>query len=170
MLGALFAVQFALVALRLAPLGLLGVLGVALAFGAPGFYASRRSWTTVGPAGISVYWGVGRARTYSWQQIRWIDVRETNSQFGTTRAVRVFLTDGRRRSLPGLIHSAFYPAPDLAVVFQQIVKWWELSTDREARFRPRRQLRDRVTPGVLGVILGLLLVVVLFVVGAVAGS
>jgi hypothetical protein len=123
-----------------------------------------RSWTTVGVAGITICWGIGRGRTYSWQEIRWIDVRETKSQYGRTLAARITLTDGRRRSLPALQHSTPYPDPNFHVDFQRVVNWWELSTDPAARFQPPKKLRDRLTPTMVGLILGLPITVIIVLV------
>ncbi|MEV5705726.1 PH domain-containing protein [Actinoallomurus sp. NPDC052274] len=126
-----------------------------------GISMALRSWTTVGAAGITICWGIGRGRTYSWQEIRWIDVRETKSQYGTALAARITLADGRRRSLPALQHSTRYPDPDFQVDFQRVVNWWELNTESAARFQPPKRLRNRLTPQAIGLILGLLITIVI---------
>lgn len=41
----------------------LWILGAFLVILLPLFYLGWRSWTTVGVAGITTYWGFGRART-----------------------------------------------------------------------------------------------------------
>jgi Protein of unknown function (DUF2581). len=128
-----------------------------------------RSWTTVGVAGITICWGIGRGRTYSWQEIQWIDVRETKSGYGRTLVARITLADGRRRSLPALQHSTQYPDPDFHVDFQRVVNWWKLSTDPAARFQPPKRLRNRLTPTVVGLILGLLITVIIGLVVIVEG-
>ncbi|MFF2545208.1 PH domain-containing protein [Kitasatospora sp. NPDC058063] len=125
----------------------------------PGRASARRCWSRVDAEGITVCWGFGRGRTYSWQEIRWIDVRETTG-FGTgTRAARLHTVDGRRRSLPALQSSTFYPSSDFDVDFRRVVNWWKHSTDPSRRVPPQHQARDRMTPrtiGVLGtVVLGL---------------
>lgn len=140
------------------------MLGGTVALVVAGVYVSSRSWTTVGAAGITICWGFGPGKTYSWDEIRWIDVRETSSQSGTTHAPRIFLQDGRRRSLPGLAHNALYPYPDFETDFQRVVNWWELSTGQETRTQPPKKLRDRVSPVVLGVVLGLVITAVVFAV------
>ncbi|TQF06253.1 hypothetical protein E6W39_33600 [Kitasatospora acidiphila] len=159
-MSVLFALQGILVAPRLGLTGACWVLGGTVALVVASVYVSSRSWTTVGAAGITICWGFGSGKTYSWDEIRWIDVRETGSQSGTTYAPRIFLQNGRRRSLPGLAHNALYPYPDFETDFQRVVNWWELSAGQEARTPPPKQLRDRVSPGVLGVVLGLVITVV----------
>jgi hypothetical protein len=110
--------------------GLIALLGL-------GFATSFRSWTRVGPAGITICWGVGRrGRTYPWQEIRWVDVKETSGGV-TSLAARITLANGRRRSLPALRHSSTYPQPSFPEDFRRVVEWWELSTDPAARILPR---------------------------------
>ncbi|MEU8583714.1 hypothetical protein [Streptomyces abikoensis] len=167
MLGVVLAAQAVLAASRLGVVGFYWMLGVTAALAGFGFLFAFRSWTTVGAAGITICWGAGRGRTHPWQDIRWIDVRETKSQYGTTLVARITLADGRRRSLPGLQHSNLYPAPDFAVDFQRVVNWWEVSTDRAARVQPPKKTRDRVSPTVAGFVLGLLISVAVVVVVAV---
>ncbi|MBZ4318923.1 PH domain-containing protein [Streptomyces huiliensis] len=121
---------------------------------------ARRCRTVVGSAGITTSSGLGRGRTYPWHEIRWIDVREIGVGAEKTRAVRVTLADGRRRTLHGLHHSYFYPAPDFDVAYRQVVNWWESATGPADRGRPPLRWRDRVTPRVFGMILGAVLVVV----------
>lgn len=167
MLGVVLAAQAALAASQLGVAGLCWLLGGTAALAGLGLSFALRSWTTVGAAGITVCWGTGRGRTHPWQDIRWIDVRETKSQYGTARAARITLADGRRRSLPGLHHSNLYPAPDFDVEFRRVVNWWELSTDRAARFQPPKRMRDRVSPTVAGIVLGILISVAVVAVVAV---
>ncbi|MFJ3220044.1 PH domain-containing protein [Kitasatospora sp. NPDC086801] len=156
--------EVAFAAYRLGPVGLCWLFGGTLVLVGVGFTIALRNWSRVGPEGITLCWGFGTGRTYPWQEIRWIDVRETKVQGGTTLAVRMTLTNGRRRSLPGIQHSAVYPDPDFHVDFQRVVDWWELSTDQAARRRPTKQFRDRITPTAAGVVLGLLICVVVVVV------
>ncbi|MCC9307491.1 hypothetical protein LN042_10315 [Kitasatospora sp. RB6PN24] len=164
--GGLVGVQELLVASRLGVAGFFWVLGVTVALIVAGFYVSSRSWTTVGAAGITICWGIGPAKTHPWQEIRWIDVRETGTQAGTAFAPRIFLHDGRRRILPGLAHNTVCPYPGFAADFQRIVTWWELSTEPATRSRPSAQLRDRLSPGVVGLILGVVIVIAVFVIVA----
>jgi hypothetical protein len=128
----------------------------------------RRSWTRVGAAGITICWGIGRGRTYSWQEIRWIGVHETKSQYGTSLVARITLANGKRRSLPALQHSTKYPDPNFQVDFRRVVDWWESNTDPAARFEPPKRLRNRLTPTTAGFILGLLITVIVCVVVVVA--
>jgi hypothetical protein len=150
---------------RLGVVGFCWLLGGTAAFVGLGISMVLRSWTTVGAAGITICWGIGRSRTYSWQEIRWIDVRETKSQYGTSLVARITLTDGRRRSLPALQHSTRYPDPHFHADFQRVVNWWELSTDPAARFQPPKRLRNRLTPTLVGLILGLLIIGLVVAVG-----
>ncbi|SOB86250.1 PH domain-containing protein [Streptomyces sp. 1331.2] len=149
--------QLGLGAWKLGPLGTFWLVFGTLALGVPLFVISWRSWSRVGTDGITINWGVGRGRTHPWHEVRWVDVRETKGNGSTSYAARIHLTRGRRRSLPGLQTSAIYPAVDFDVNFQRLVNWWEFSTDPTQRSRPGKQLRDRVTPTVFGVILGLVL-------------
>ncbi|MEU9044870.1 MULTISPECIES: PH domain-containing protein [unclassified Kitasatospora] len=145
------------------------VLGT-LVLAVPAFVLSWRCWSRVGGDGVTVCWGVGRGRTYPWHEVRWIDVRETKSNGSTSYAARIHLTDGRRRSLPGLQTSAIYPAADFEVNFRRLVNWWEYSTDATQRVKPAKQFRDRLTPTVIGVLVGIVVVVVVFVVVALQGQ
>lgn len=136
------------------------LVGVTAASVGLGIGAAFRSWTTVGPAGITVCRGIGRrGHTYPWQEIRWIDVRETNSRYGTFLVARITVANGRRRSLPALRHGGMYPQPTFHADFRQVLKWWELSTDPAARFLPPETLLSRLAPRMLGVILVLLIAV-----------
>ncbi|MEU4587950.1 PH domain-containing protein [Kitasatospora aureofaciens] len=137
---------------------------VTVALCVPAAVLSWRSWSRVGADGVSVCWGFGRGRTYPWQEIRWVDVRETRSNGSMAYAARVFLTDGRRRSLPGLQSSRLYPSADFDTDFQRLVNWWEYSTHPTQRVKPAKRLRDRVTPTVAGVLLGFLTSAVILVV------
>ncbi|MEU8550023.1 hypothetical protein AB0C81_24070 [Streptomyces roseoverticillatus] len=166
-LAVLLAVEGAAAAVQLGPTGFYWLLGGTAVLVGLALLITLRSWTAVGAAGISICWGIGRARTHPWQEIRWIDVRETRGEYGTTRMARITLANGRRRSLPGLQHSDTYPGPDFDVDFQRVVNWWELTTDQALRFRPPRRLRDRLSPTALGVVLGILLSVVIVAVVAV---
>ncbi|MFE6056011.1 hypothetical protein ACFQ6N_35145 [Kitasatospora sp. NPDC056446] len=131
-----------------------------LAFLVPAFVLSWRSWSRVGADGVTVCWGLGRGRTYPWHEVRWVDVRETKANGSTSYAARVFLTDGRRRSLPGLQTSRIYPAADFQVNFHRVVAWWEYSTQPTQRIRPDKQFRDRITPTVAGVLIAVAIVAV----------
>ncbi|GGV03942.1 hypothetical protein GCM10010211_83980 [Streptomyces albospinus] len=50
--------------------------------------------------------------------------------------------------------------------FRRVVDWWELNTDQAARVQPQKQMRDRLTPTAVGVILSLLISVAVVVVVA----
>jgi hypothetical protein len=145
---------------RLGAVGTCWVVGLSAAAVIIGIGAALRSWTTVGPAGITICWGLGwRGRTYPWNEIRWIDVRQTDSRYGATRAARITLANGRRRRLPALQHSSAYPQPTFHADFRRVVEWWEQSTDPAARFQPPETLRSRLAPMMLGVSTVLLIVV-----------
>ncbi|MCO5968227.1 PH domain-containing protein [Actinoallomurus soli] len=154
------AVEGAFAFYRLGVVGSCWLLGGTAALVGLGVSMARRSGTTVGAAGITISWGLGRGRLYSWQEIRWIDVRETKSQQGTALSARITLADGRRRSLPALQHSTQYPDPDFQVDFQRVVTWWESSTEPAARFRPPERMRYKLTPQAVGLILGLLITII----------
>lgn len=149
----------------------LGVVGACWLLGGTvllvglGISMMLRSSTTVGAAGITICWGIGRGRTHPWHEIRWIDVRETKNNHGTARVARITLANGRRRSLPALQDSTQYPDPDFPVNFQRVVTWWEFSTDPAARVQPPKRVRHWVTPQVAGLILGVLITVVVIVLG-----
>jgi hypothetical protein len=159
----------ALAFFRLGVVGFCWLLGGTAALAGLGISMVLRSWTTVGAAGITICWGIRRGRTYPWQEIRWIDVRETTSQYGTSLSARITLADGRRRSLPALQHSTRYPDPGFDMDFQRVVNWWKLSTDPAARFQPPKRLRNRLTPTAVGLILGLLITVIIGLVVIVGG-
>ncbi|TCC50962.1 hypothetical protein E0H75_12490 [Kribbella capetownensis] len=72
--------------------------------------------------------------------------------------------DGRRRSLPALAESGMYPQATFDADFHRVVNWWRVSTDPAARVQPPKQTRDRLTPRVYGLILGVLIVVVTFII------
>ena len=132
-----------------------GVIAVAVGLG---IYIAYRSWTTVDAAGITICRGIGRrGRTYRWQEIRWIDIRESKTRSGTALAVRISLADGRRRGLPALAHSGLDPDPYFQRDFARVVKWWELSTDPATRFVPPDTQFSRRAPTVLGAILVMLI-------------
>ena len=121
-------------------------------------FIAFRSWTKVGPAGITICRGIGRrGRTYPWQEIQWIDVRVSKGRSGTSHTARISLSDGRRRSLPALFDGwsdhDFYFHRDVS----RIIRWWEASTDPAARFVPPDTKLGRLMPTVTGVILVLLI-------------
>jgi hypothetical protein len=156
--GALgLAVEGAFAFSQLGVVGTCWLLVVTAALVGLGIFMARRSWTTVGADGITICWGIGRGRLHRWQEIRWIDVRETKSHYGTVSAARITLVNGRRRSLPALQQSDRYPDPHFQADFQRVVNWWESNTDPAARFEPPKRLRNRLTPQALGLILGLLI-------------
>jgi PH (Pleckstrin Homology) domain-containing protein len=145
---------------RLGAEGFVWLLGGMVVFVGLGISLALFSWTTVGAAGITICRGIGRGRTYSWQEIRWVDVRETKNQYETYLTARITLADGRRRSLPALQHSTQYPDPHFYGDFQRVVNWWRASTDPAARFLPPARLRNRLNPTAIGIIVGLLIAVV----------
>ncbi len=160
----ILVLQLAVGSWKLGAVGTFWIVFGTLALGVPAFVVSWRSWSRVGVDGITINWGVGRGRTHPWHEVRWVDVRETKGNGSTAYAARIHLTRGRRRSLPGLQTSAIYPAADFDVNFQRLVNWWEFSTDATQRVEPAKQLRDRVSPTMLGVLLGLVLCAVIVVI------
>ncbi|MCX4753847.1 hypothetical protein [Kitasatospora purpeofusca] len=132
--------------------GFLWLAGGTLALSGLGLWVTVRSWSRVGPEGITICWGFGRGRTYPWDRIRWIDVRTVDAQGGTSSQVRMFIANGRRRALPGLLHSDLYPSPDFDEQFHRVRNWWELSTEASARVEPVRRFRDRITVTVAAVL------------------
>ena len=154
---------------RLGVVGFCWLLGGMAALIGLGMFLALRSWTTVGPAGITICWGIGRGRVHPWQEIRWIDVRETKTQYGTSLAVRMTLANGRCRSLPALQHSTWYPDADFQADFRRVVDWWKSSTDPAARSQPPKRLRNRLTPPAVGFILGLLVTAMIMLVVVLEG-
>ncbi|MFJ7248779.1 hypothetical protein ACIQWA_29705 [Kitasatospora sp. NPDC098652] len=140
-------------------------LGTVVVLFVPVFYSAWRSWSRVGPEGVTICWGFGAGRTYSWAEIRWVDVRTTASSgpyagSGPTRAARIFTTSGRRRSLPGLSWSPLYPTADFDVNVQRLRNWWESSTEEAQRVEPVKQFRDRLTPTTIAIVAVVLIMVV----------
>jgi Bacterial PH domain len=159
-LGLGLAVEGVTAFLQLGAVGFCWLVGgTAVAIGVGVSFALRSS-TRVGPAGITICWGLGRGRTYPWQEIRWIDVRRFKGQFDTSLVARITLANGKRRSLPALQHSARYPSPHFDYDFRRVVDWWQASTDPAARFQPPERLRSKLSPTGLGVILGLVITVI----------
>ncbi|MBO1415038.1 hypothetical protein [Streptomyces sp. FH025] len=154
------AIRFGLVVTAWSALGL-------VVFLAPFFVLSLRAWSRVGRDGVTICWGFGRrGRTYPWSEVQWIDVRELRGNGTSSYAVRLFLTGGRRRSLPGLQTSTMYPIEEFEVHFQRVLDWWEASTHESQRIRPGKQARDRFTPRVAGALLAVVIVVVVYFVFA----
>ncbi|GAA2826515.1 hypothetical protein GCM10010441_58760 [Kitasatospora paracochleata] len=129
----------------------LGLCGGVFGLLALGGLVRRRSWTTVGTDGITTCGGL-RRRSYPWQDIRWIDVRETRSRDDVSRTARITLASGRRRSLPGLVAGTSYTGPDFDAGFQQLIDRWELSTDPADRVRPAERRRLRRWPAAIAVV------------------
>ncbi|MFJ9844054.1 hypothetical protein ACIRYZ_27050 [Kitasatospora sp. NPDC101155] len=130
-----------------------------LALALPAFVVAWRSWSRAGADGVTVCWGIGSGRTYPWQEIRWIGVRESKGNGTRSYAARIFLVDGRRRSLPGLQTSTLYPIEEFQTNVQRVLDWWESSTPGAERVQPRKQVRDWITPQVAGVLLAVVLIV-----------
>ncbi|MFJ4094529.1 hypothetical protein ACIPYS_23345 [Kitasatospora sp. NPDC089913] len=142
---------------RIGLVGFLWLAGGTLLLSGLGLWTTVRSWSRVGPEGITICWGFGRGRAYAWDRIHWIDVRTVEAQGDSTSQVRMFLTGGRRRTLPGLLRSDLYPSPDFDEQYHRIRNWWELSTEASARVEPGRRFRDRLTATAAGLVIGLLL-------------
>ncbi|MEV7188052.1 hypothetical protein [Kitasatospora sp. NPDC093102] len=139
---------------------LAGILLVAV----PAWALVLRSWSRVGADGITLCWGVGSGRTYAWEEVRWVDVREVKGNGTSTRSARIHLADGRRRSLPGLGSSTMYPSESFDTDYRRVVNWWEHSTPPTQRVRPQKHFRDRLTPTAVGMVLGLVALPAIFVV------
>ncbi|MFE4362244.1 PH domain-containing protein [Kitasatospora sp. NPDC001261] len=165
LLAVILAAQLVIGYERLGLVPTLLIVAGTLVIAVPSRFATMRCWSRVGADGITLCWGLGRGRTYSWQQIAWIDVRETKG-FGMsegTRAARIHTVDGRRRSLPALQSSTFYPSADFDTDFRRVVNWWELSTEPGERVRPGAQVRDRLTPVKVGLLASVVLGAVILV-------
>jgi hypothetical protein len=133
------------------------LFGGTLAFVAVLFAVAQRSMTTVGADGITIRWGFGDRRTYPWHQIRWVYVWQGTGEHSTSLAAKMVLADGRERYLPALAANSVYPSPGFPADFQEVVRWWEASTDPAERFRP--PVRRRSSPQVWGLILGVAITV-----------
>ncbi|WP_037971843.1 PH domain-containing protein [Streptomyces sp. NRRL WC-3742] len=168
--AALLAVEGVFAAIKLGAAGLFFVVGLTALLAFPAMYLSYRSWTSVGRAGITLNWGFGQGRTYPWHEIRWIDVRETRSRGSSSYAARIHLPAGKRRTLPGVASSGMYPNPNFGQQFQEVVQWWEHSTHPGSRIQPPRTLRDKLSPQVIGLIIGLVLALGIFVAVALASA
>ncbi|MFG2918264.1 hypothetical protein ACGF0D_35930 [Kitasatospora sp. NPDC048298] len=114
--------------------------------------------------GVTISWGLGRGRTYSWQEISWIDASEIQGRGTTTRVARIHTTDGRRHWLSTLVTSGFNPLEDFDGDFRRVVGRWKHSTSASRRVRPEKQFRDRITPTKFAVVGTVVFAVVLFVV------
>ncbi|MFI6151207.1 hypothetical protein ACIBCA_00715 [Kitasatospora sp. NPDC051170] len=167
MAAVLITLEGVFAAIKLGVPGLVFVVGLTVLLAVPAMYLSYRSWTSVGRAGITLYWGFGQGRTYPWHEVQWIDVRETKSRSSSSYAARIHLPTGKRRTLPGVASSGMYPNPNFGQQYQQVVQWWEYSTHPGSRVQPPQKIRDKVSPQVIGVIVGLVLVLGIFVVIAV---
>ncbi|MFJ9692353.1 hypothetical protein [Kitasatospora sp. NPDC101183] len=170
LIAGLLAVEGVVAGIKLGAAGVFFFVGLTVLVLAPLLYISYRSWSSVGPAGITVNWGVGQGRTYPWRDIQWMDVRETKARSSTSYAVRFYLPNGGRRTMPGLQHSGMYPNPSFGEQYQQVVRWWEHSTHPGSRVQPRRTLRDKLSPQVIGVIIGVVAALGIFVVMALRAS
>ncbi|MFE6052631.1 hypothetical protein ACFQ6N_17895 [Kitasatospora sp. NPDC056446] len=147
--------------LGLGPMVLL--VGGTVALAAASRLLSMRYWSRIGTDGVTVSWGFGRGRTYSWQQISWIDVSEFQGRGAPTRVARIHTTDGRRHWISTLMTSDLHPSEDFDADFRQVVDWWKHSTGPSLRVQPEKQLRDRLSPVRLAVLGTVVLAVVLFV-------
>ncbi|MFE7192789.1 hypothetical protein [Kitasatospora sp. NPDC057541] len=107
---------------------------------------ARDSWSTVGPAGITIHGPVRRrGRTYPWQDVRWMEVYETESRFGPCRMLQIHFANGRSRFLTGLVQDHSHPSPDFDEQVWRVRNWWHLSTEPAARVRPPKKFLDLPT-------------------------
>ncbi|WP_145911124.1 PH domain-containing protein [Kitasatospora viridis] len=121
--------------------------------------ATSRARTTVGAAGITVSHGIGRGRTYGWQEVRWVDAAAFVELKEPAEVARITLANGRRRTLPGLSRSRRYPDSGFAADLRRVVGWWELRTLPASRIQPSEgrsltPLMSRHLPDVLALALG----------------
>lgn len=123
---------------------------------------SMRYWSRVGTDGVTICWGFGRGRTYSWQQISWIDVSEIQGRGAPTRVARIHTTDGRRHWMSTVMASDLHPSEDFDADFRRVVDWWKHSTSPSLRVLPEKKFRDRLTPVRTAVLCTVVLAVVLF--------
>ncbi|WUH91959.1 PH domain-containing protein [Streptomyces sp. NBC_00433] len=141
------------------------LVGGTLAFAGLNLIRLRGCWTRVGPAGVTICSGFGRGRTHPWHEVRWVGVHQGAGQFGGFSTLQVTFDNGRTRTLPALQRSSLYPAPDFDANCQEIIGWWEASTEPSARFRPTGNWFYRKPPEQLGRLLGMVaVVIVVFVV------
>lgn len=137
------------------------LLGLAAVWNVFNIVMRLRSSTVVDATGITIRRGIGRGRTYAWEDIRWVDVRDSEGEGVRVRDARITLSNGRRRRLPGLHDSTLFPARDFDDVYRQVVNWWEMSTDPAMRGQPSWVMPASLAPTALGVVLGLLVTVVI---------
>lgn len=165
---AFVAIELALSVVRLGFVGSCWVLGGTVVLAGLIFVSLRRSWTVVGAEGISTSWGFGRGRTYPWADIRWVEVRETRSQTGSTQTVRITLADNRRRSLPALANSAIYPDAHFELNVARIMTRWRANTTDASRYRPPEKRYQRLSPNAWGYLIGAVILVVVLLVTVIA--
>ncbi|MBC2873911.1 MULTISPECIES: PH domain-containing protein [Streptomyces] len=120
------------------------LLGVAVVVVGGSLFVALRSRTVVGAAGVTVSWGVGRGRTHPWHEIRSVDLCESGSGDRPSLSVRITLSSGWQRSLPGLRRGSWYPAPELETDYRRITDWWELGTEGGTRVGTAGRRRDRL--------------------------
>lgn len=157
---AFVVIEGAVSAAKLPAAGVCWLLGCTAVLIGLGLCSLLRSRTAVGPEGITVSWGFGRGRTYAWQDVSWIGVRDTQSRHGDSRVARITLTTGRRRSLPALQHSTMYPDPEFDANVARIVAWWESATAPSQRVDLPLRGGQRLSPQTVGLLLGVLIVAV----------
>lgn len=131
------------------------LVGGTIAFAGLNFVRMRGCRTTVGAAGITISSGFGRGRTHPWPEVRWVGVHQGSGRFGGYSTLQVTFGNGRTRSLPALQRSSLYPDPDFDASCQEVIAWWEASTDPSTRFRPRGNWLYRKSPEQIGRLLGL---------------
>ncbi|MER5780963.1 PH domain-containing protein [Streptomyces mobaraensis] len=121
------------------------LLGVAVVVVGGSLFVALRSRTVVGAAGVTVSWGVGRGRTHPWHEIRSVDLcGESGSGDTSSLSIRITLSSGRQRSLPGLRRGPMYPARELEADYRRIAERWELGTEGGTRVSPSRRAGDRL--------------------------
>jgi hypothetical protein len=104
--------------------------------------AGRLGWTRVDASGITTRRLFGAGRTLPWSEVRWVEVHEQYlPKSGTVRNVRVHLTNGRRRRLPGLHTGGLLVDPRFDAKAQAVLAWWQKSAKRSARVAPEPRPR-----------------------------
>ncbi|MFE6501923.1 hypothetical protein [Kitasatospora sp. NPDC057738] len=140
----------------LTDLGTVLLVAMTLALALPFLLVALRAWTGVGAEGITVNRGFGPGRTYSWQQISWVEVRRYPAGDSYSYALRIHLTNGRSRLLPGLGTDKYHSTTEFLANTRQVMDRWERNTapDRRVEPRPRPRLWDVLSVPVIGLALG----------------
>nr|WSX76822.1 PH domain-containing protein [Streptomyces sp. NBC_00899] len=154
LLGVLVLVEGAVSFSQLSAAAAGWLVGGTLAFAGLTIVRMRRCRTTVGAAGVTICSGFGRGRTHPWSEVRWVGVHHARGQFDGYSTLQVTFANGRTRSLPALQRSSLYPDPDFDANCQDVIGWWEASTDPSTRFRATGNWLYRRSPEQIGRLVG----------------